>query len=220
MAIGLALFGLIPGLARLLVALAGDPEAAQATDSGASPWPGIVHAASGTSFVVLGAFQFPLALRRSRRTWHRRIGRLLVPLGLMAAISALWLSLFYPDLRDSGALLTAFRLAFGTAMAASILAGLAAIRRRDISRHRQWMIRAYALGLGAATQVFTLGFGGALLGQGVLSTALLSGAAWVINLAIAEWAIRRRPRPTHGPAVASPLAQYADAATTSEGSSS
>ena len=33
-------------------------------------------------------------------------------------------------------------------MAASIILGLAAIRRRDIDRHRTWMTRAYALALG------------------------------------------------------------------------
>ena len=42
-------------------------------------------------------------------------------------------------------------------MAASIILGLTAIRRRDVPRHRAWMTRAYALALGAATQVFTQG---------------------------------------------------------------
>ena len=70
----------------------------------------------------------------------------------------------------------------------------AAIGRRDIARHREWMIRAYALALGASTQIFTLGFGQAIFGDNELSTALLTGGAWVINLAIAEWVIRRRFR--------------------------
>lgn len=67
-----------------------------------------------------------------------------------------------------------------------------AIRRRDITRHQQWMIRAYALSLGAATQIFTLGFGQSIFGDNETGTALLTGAAWVINLAVAEWVIRRR----------------------------
>jgi uncharacterized membrane protein len=41
-------------------------------------------------------------------------------------------------------------------MALSLCLGVAAIRRRDISRHRAWMLRAYALGLGTGTQVVTL----------------------------------------------------------------
>jgi uncharacterized membrane protein YozB (DUF420 family) len=76
-------------------------------------------------------------------------------------------------------------------MAASIILGLAAIRRRDIARHRAWMTRAYALALGAGTQAFTVGFGEALFGTGVVRTDLMMGAAWIINLAVAEWIIRR-----------------------------
>ena len=194
MSVGLALFGILPGLARVLVAIAGDPEATQATGTALSRVPLVVHGVSGTLFAVLGAFQFPTALRRGHRTWHRRTGRLLVPLGLTAAVTAVWLTLFYPHLHDSGRLLATFRLTFASALAASIVVAFAAIRRRDIARHREWMIRAYALGLGAATQIFTLGFGQAIFGDAVVSTALLTGAAWVINLAIAEWVIRRRFR--------------------------
>ncbi|MGH8966278.1 MAG: DUF2306 domain-containing protein, partial [Actinomycetes bacterium] len=51
-------------------------------------------------------------------------------------------------------------------------------------------IRSYAIGLVAGTQVFTLGVGGTVLGTGDLTTALLMGAAWAVNLAVAEWAIR------------------------------
>jgi uncharacterized membrane protein len=189
-AAGLAIFGLLPGLARFLVELVGDPDATQASLSAVSRLPVVVHGVAGTGFVVLGAFQFPAARQRSR-TWHRRAGRLLVPMGLAAAMSGLWLTLFYPNLRDSGALLFAFRVTFSTAMAASILISFTAIRRRDVPRHRTWMIRAYALGLGASTQIFTLGFGGAAFGMGEVTTALLTGAGWVINLGVAEWVIRR-----------------------------
>ena len=86
MSVGLALFGILPGLARLLVALAGDPEAHAGHWHSASRVPLVVHGVSGTLFAVLGAFQFPTALRRGHRTWHRRTGRLLVPLGLTAAV--------------------------------------------------------------------------------------------------------------------------------------
>jgi hypothetical protein len=54
------------------------------------------------------------------------------------------------------------------------------------------MTRAYALALGAGTQVFTLGIGGAVFGAGTLVKDLSLGAAWVINLAVAEYVIRRR----------------------------
>jgi hypothetical protein len=59
------------------------------------------------------------------------------------------------------------------------------------------MTRAYALALGAGTQIFTEGFGEPILGTGVLIGDLLKGAGWLINLAVAEWIIRRAgSRPT------------------------
>ena len=78
-------------------------------------------------------------------------------------------------------------------MVASIVLGFAAIRRGEVQRHRAWMARAYALGLGAGTQVLTLAAGALIAGPpSALSHDLLMGAAWGINLLVAEWAIRRR----------------------------
>ncbi|WP_222131412.1 DUF2306 domain-containing protein [Pseudonocardia sp. C8] len=186
----LALFALLPVLARLLVELAADP-AVDARSVASVPL--IVHAASGTLFTALGAFQFPTASRRRGRGsgWHPRIGRVLVPLGLTAALSALWLTLFHSHADGTEQLLYVLRLIFGVVMVASIFAGFIAIRRHDVDRHRAWMIRAYAIGLGASTQIFTLGFGGAAFGTGEPSAALLTGAGWLINLVVAEWVIRR-----------------------------
>jgi hypothetical protein len=81
-------------------------------------------------------------------------------------------------------------------MVVSIVMGFATIRRRDVRRHRAWMLRGYAIGLGAGTQTLTLAAGEVIAGPpSELSRALLMGAAWVINLAVAEWAIRKRPAP-------------------------
>jgi hypothetical protein len=57
------------------------------------------------------------------------------------------------------------------------------------------MIRAYAIALAAGAQVFTLGIGEAIVGKSDTSSALFAGAGWVINLAVAEWVIRRRQIP-------------------------
>ena len=56
------------------------------------------------------------------------------------------------------------------------------------------MIRAYAIGLSAGTQAFTDGISGAIFGTGELRSDLAKGAGWVINLAVAEWVIRRPAR--------------------------
>ena len=158
----------------------------------AAPVPVVLHILSVSVYCVLGAFQFSPGIRRRRPGWHRGAGRLLVPLGLVAALSGLWLTQFYPPVDHDGPLLYVIRLVVGSAMVLFICLGLAAIRRRDIARHRAWMMRGYAIGLGAGTQALThlpyFLFEGI---QGELSRALAMGAGWAINLAVAEWIIRR-----------------------------
>jgi uncharacterized membrane protein len=197
--IALVVVPAIAGSLRLLE-LAGGPQLmAVNARMTASPVPVVVHIISAVAYAILGAFQFSSRFRRRRPGWHRAAGRVLVVLGLAVAFSALWMTLFYPRQPGTGELAYAFRLAFGSGMAASIILGLTAIRRRDIARHRAWMTRAYALALGAGTQVFTQGVGKAIFGTSEVTTDLCLGAAWAINLAVAEYVIRRpanRRRPS------------------------
>jgi hypothetical protein len=102
-----------------------------------------------------------------------------------------WMTVFLPPQPGSGPLLFALRLVFGPAVVSALVLGVVAIRRRDISAHRAWMIRAYAIALAAGTQAFTEGAGGALFGHSPAVLDASRGAAWVINLTVAEWAIRR-----------------------------
>jgi uncharacterized membrane protein len=190
--IALSLVPVTAGTFRLLQ-FAGGPELVPADDR-FTGFPGalIVHIVGATLYALVGALQFLPRLRR--RSWHRRAGRVLTVAGLAVAGSALWLTLLYEQKPGTGDLLYIFRLVFASAMAACLVLGFAAIRRRDIDAHRAWMVRAYAIGLAAGTQAFTEGIGGALFGTGELHGDLAKGAGWVINLAIAEWAIRRPAR--------------------------
>jgi hypothetical protein len=104
------------------------------------------------------------------------------------------MAVFYALPASDNRLLEVFRLGFGSAMLTSLVLGFVAIRRRDFVRHRAWMIRAYAIALGAGTQVFT--HVPWLLAVGTPSAftrAWLMFAGWAINLAVAEWVIRRQP---------------------------
>jgi uncharacterized membrane protein len=180
----------VAGSLRLLE-IAGGPQLLPANPRiDAVPAPVVVHIVAAAVFAILGVFQFSARLRRRRPSWHRRSGRVLVGAGLAVAGSGLWMTLFYTG-APGGQLLWAVRILVGSAMAAFIVLGFTAIRRRDIAGHRAWMIRAYALAVGAGTQVFTQGVGEALFGTGELSTALSVSAGWVINVAVAEWVIRR-----------------------------
>jgi uncharacterized membrane protein len=176
-----------------LVQLAGGP-AVMPADHRFTGFPTalVLHIAGAAVFALVGAFQFVPPLRRGG--WHRRAGRVLVAAGLVVAASALWLTLFYEAQPGTGDLLYVVRLVVASAMTACLVLGFAAIRRRDIASHRAWMIRAYALGLGAGTQVFTEGVGGAVFGTGEVAGDLAKGAAWALNLAVAEWVVRRPAR--------------------------
>jgi uncharacterized membrane protein len=160
----------------------------------AQPLPVVLHILSVIVYSMLGAFQFSPGFRRRHRAWHRAAGKILIPCGLVAAISGLWMAHFYPWPAGDGELVYIERLVFGSAMLASIVLGLFAIRRRDFASHGEWMMRAYAIGLGAGTQVFThLPWFVLADGKpGELARGVMMGAGWVINVVVVEWIIRRR----------------------------
>jgi len=187
----LSLIPAISGTLRLVEVFGGPHLMPENPRIAASPAPVVVHILSVIPYAVLGAFQFSARLRRRRPGWHRVTGRVLVGLGLAVALSGLWMTLFYPRQTGTGELAYVFRLSVGSAMAASIIIGLAAVRRGDVAHHLAWMTRAYALALGAGTQVFTQGIGSAVFGTSALTTDLSLGAGWAINLAVAEYVIRR-----------------------------
>lgn len=158
------------------------------------PVPIVVHVVTATVFAVLGAFQFAAGIRRRHNAWHRAAGAALVPAGVLVAVSGLWMTAAYemPPL-DQGAL-TAIRYAVGAAMLAELALAVAALARRDHRAHGAWMTRAYALGMGAGTQVLTQA---PLLAMGDSpdwARPVGMGLGWAINAAVAEVVIRRRGR--------------------------
>jgi uncharacterized membrane protein len=186
----LSLIPVIAGSLRVLE-IAGGPHILPANPRiDAVPAPVVVHIIAAAVYAFLGSLQFSARLRRGRPNWHRRSGRTLVGAGMLVALSGLWMTLFYTG-APGGNLLWALRLLVATAMAASIVLGFTAIRRREITAHRAWMIRAYALAVAAGTQAFTQGIGEAVFGTSQLSTALSVSSGWIINAAVAEWVIRR-----------------------------
>lgn len=192
---GLILLSLVPMLAGSirLTELAGDPEVTP--DNArfvAMPLPVVVHIVSASVFCLLGAFQFHPGLRRRRPRWHRLAGRVVAPAGVAAALSGLWMASFADLPATDGPLLEVFRLLFGSAMVAFLVLGVVAIRRRDVVTHSAWMTRGYAIGQGAGTQALILGPFLAVGMTSVTVRALLMALAWTLNLAFAEWVIRRR----------------------------
>ena len=128
-----------------------------------------------------------------RRGWHRAVGRVLAPCGLVVALTGLWMAQCYPWPAGDGWAVYLERVVFGSAMVVTLVLALDAVRRRHFAAHGAWMTRAYAIGLGAGPQVFThlpwaLFVGGK---PGELPRAVMMGAGWGINVIVAEWIIRR-----------------------------
>jgi uncharacterized membrane protein len=155
------------------------------------PVPVVLHILGAATYLMVGAFQFSSRLRRKR--WHRRAGRLLVPAGITAALTGMWMVLFYPYQPEDWPLPAVVQLGVGAGWIGFLLLGYVAARRRDFARHSRWMIRGYALGAGTSTQVLTFLPWMLIAGDPEgLTGDLLFIAAWVINLAVAEWVIRSR----------------------------
>ncbi|MFE3460912.1 DUF2306 domain-containing protein [Nocardiopsis aegyptia] len=159
------------------------------------PVPLVLHIVSASVFCFVGALQFSPGLRRRHLGWHRASGRVLLPMGIVAALTGLWMTFAYDVPAPDGVVVYAQRILFGSAMAVALVLAYVEVRRRNIARHRAWVIRGYAIGQGAGTQVFThlpLLLSGAEVTE--TSRALAMGAGWVVNIVVAEWIIRRRPR--------------------------
>lgn len=187
----LSLVPTLGGIARL-ASLSG--EAPEDTRFLQAPVPILLHVISATLFCLLGAFQFSSGFRLRWPGLHRRAGRWLALCGLLTGATGLWMTAFYPIPTSlQGPLLYGVRLAVASAMMASLLIAWRSILRRDVARHEAFMIRAYALGQGAGTQVLVLLPWMLLSGEsGGLTRDLLMTLSWAINIVVAESIIRYR----------------------------
>lgn len=192
----LMLLSLVPalaGTARLLDLAGGVPATPDTARFHALPWPILLHIPAALVYSVLGAMQFSDALRREHRRWHRYAGRVLIPLAFVVAMTGLWMTLVYEmPAVDRGAVRVE-RLLVGAAMLLFLALGVRAVVERRYTVHGEWMIRAYALGMGAGTQVLTHLPWFILVDLAPPETprAIMMGIAWVINAAVAEWVIWR-----------------------------
>ncbi len=197
--IGLLLLSFVPcvgGIFRLVDLVSDSGLVPENPRIQSAPIPVIFHILSAVPYCILGAFQFLPSVMRMYPKWHRLAGRLLGIAGLISAISGLWMTHYYSFPDDlQGNLLYYVRIIVGFAMIAYILLGIAAIFKKRIVQHRAWMIRAYALGQGAGTQVLVtipwlLTFGE----PSGLTRDILMTVAWVINIIVAEGAINNRSK--------------------------
>ena len=188
------------GVAVVLLALLG--VAASATHYLQEPYnPGFLrfptivalHVVLGGFYLALAPFQFVKWIRSRHLAYHRRVGRLLVAIGVVLGVTALFMGLAIPKGGWPERVVIGL---FGTVFLFALLKGFLHIRARRVALHREWMIRAFAIGLAiAAARVI---FFPALLITttdpteelfGTLLAASLA-AAFVLNASVAELWIR------------------------------
>jgi len=210
-------FALVPALggALRLRDLGGGVVTADGARFLADPVPAAFHIVAASLFAFLAPFQFVPRLRSGPSGWHRRSGRLLAPLGLGVALSGLWMNATYVMPVVDGLSVYLFRWAAGLWMVTCIVLALVAVRRRAFQVHGAWMVRAYAVGMGAGTQVLTHLPIFVLAGEMTeLLRGLAMGAGWGINVLVAEVILARRSRASQR----SPLGSKIEVAAVSSGS--
>ena len=109
----------------------------------------LIHILPGSLFIVLGPLQFMSSIRNNHPQWHRWSGRIFLLCSSIIGVSALVMSFAMPAVGgvNQAAATTCFGIFFLFALAKAFWH----IRRREVLLHREWMIRAYAIGVAVAT---------------------------------------------------------------------
>lgn len=149
-----------------------------------------IHISGGMLALLTGPWQFLRSFRRRFLRLHRSMGKVyLVSILLLAGPSGQFMA-FYAEggfLSTIGFLLMALLWLWTTWMA------YATVRKRDITAHRDWMTRSYALTLAAVTLRIYVPVTSQLLHWNhefvVESSAWLS---WIPNLVMAEILVRAK----------------------------
>lgn len=156
-----------------------------------------LHSLAGVLFGVLGPVQIVRALRLRFGTLHRLAGRVFVLSGAGLALSGLSLLLQVESIATG--LLDVARGVFGLALFAALMLGMAAARAHDMLRHRAWMIRAYAIGMGTGPVALVMFPIYLITGEPpvALASDIVVVGMWLLNIAMGEWVVRRIefPRP-------------------------
>jgi hypothetical protein len=108
-----------------------------------------LHVILGGVYLLFAPFQFVKRIRSRHLGYHRRAGRFLVSIGLVVGTTALFMGLVIPF---SGWIERVYVGLFGTFFILALIKGFVHIRAGYVASHREWMIRAIAIGLSIATQ--------------------------------------------------------------------
>jgi uncharacterized membrane protein len=151
-----------------------------------------VHVVLGAVYLAFAPFQFVKRVRSRHIRYHRRMGRVLVGVGAVVGVTALFIGLVIPYSGWAEGVLIGL---FGSLFLFALVKGFVHVRAGRVALHREWMIRAFAIALAIATQrvIFIpslLVVGDPTHGQIVTLSLAAWSAALVVHSSLAETWIR------------------------------
>lgn len=108
----------------------------------------LAHIVPGSLFFILGPFQFSSRIRARYTRFHRWSGRVVALAALPVGLSGLLFGVVFPF---GGLLASSAIFVAGASFLLAVTRAFIAIRRHDVARHREWMIRMFSIGLGIST---------------------------------------------------------------------
>jgi hypothetical protein len=152
----------------------------------------LIHIVPGLLFMLLAPLQFVKRLRNGYPKVHRLTGYIVLTSGLIIGSTALAMGF---TMAIGGIVETLAITVYGTLFLFSLVRAYLYVLGRDFSRHREWMIRAVAIGLAVSTTRPIVGiFFGTSRFTGLTVQQYFGVAFWVaftLHIIAAEWWIRK-----------------------------
>lgn len=156
------------------------------------------HVVLGGVYLALAPWQFVRRIRARALAYHRAAGRFLVTIGLVVGVTALFLGLVVPFSGNPERVVIGI---FGGLFLTALLLGFRRVRQGRVAEHREWMLRAFAVGLSIATMRLIFIPSLAIVGDptdqevAMLSTGSFALSFLVHALAAELWIRRTRTGP-------------------------
>ena len=152
----------------------------------------LIHITAGLLFVLFAPLQFIKGIRSNYRKTHRIIGYVVLVSGLIIGVTALIMG---ATMAVGGVTETLAVTTFGVLFLFSLIRAYFYILKREFDLHREWMIRALAIGLAVSTTRPIMGIFFATSKLTGLTVQQFFGIAfWIaftIHITFAEYWIRK-----------------------------
>jgi uncharacterized membrane protein len=162
----------------------------------------LLHIVPGALVLIVAPLQFSARIRVRHLRFHRWSGRVLLLTVVVTGVSAFYFGLIEPF---GGAVESAAIVVFGGLCLLAATRAYHAIRLRDVVRHREWMIRMFAMLIGVSViriVSLPLAYAAPMDLRAMFGLSLWLG--WALSLAAAELWIRHT-RLAGSPSTATPF---------------